>query len=82
MKTTIDLDDNLLADAKLLAKKRNTSLKTLFENSLRRELQHLTQHRVNDPSIHYHPDGMATSKRNAPTFSTEDIQSLLDDEII
>ncbi len=39
MKTTLDLDDALLAEAKSVAIKRRTTLKAIVEHALRRELQ-------------------------------------------
>ena len=38
MKTTIDLDDELLAEAKAVAARRRTTLKAMVEHALRREL--------------------------------------------
>jgi hypothetical protein len=38
MKTTIEIADALLRDAKQLARSRNTTLRELFETALRREL--------------------------------------------
>ena len=38
MKTTLDLEDALLAEAKATALRRRTTLKTLVEQALRREL--------------------------------------------
>jgi hypothetical protein len=38
MKTTLDLDDALLAEAKAVALRRRTSLKAVVEHALRREL--------------------------------------------
>lgn len=39
MKTTLDLPDDLLIEAKTAAARRRTSLKALVENALRRELR-------------------------------------------
>ncbi len=38
MKTTIELPDDLLADAKAAAAKRRTTLKAVIEHALRREI--------------------------------------------
>lgn len=38
MKTTVELPDELLADAKVAAVKRRTTLKAMIEHALRREL--------------------------------------------
>lgn len=39
MKTTIELPDDLLRQAKRIARKRNTTLKSIMEHALRREVQ-------------------------------------------
>ena len=38
MKTTLDLDDNLLIEAKAVAARRRTTLRAMVEHALRREL--------------------------------------------
>jgi predicted transcriptional regulator len=38
MKTTLELDDALLAEAKAMAARRRTTLKAMVEHALRREL--------------------------------------------
>lgn len=39
MKTTLDLDDDLLIEAKTLAARRRTTLKAIVESALRREIR-------------------------------------------
>ena len=39
MKTTLELDDELLIEAKAVAARRRTTLKAMVEHALRRELQ-------------------------------------------
>jgi hypothetical protein len=39
MKTTVEIGDGLLADAKAAARRRNTTLRALIEQGLRRVLQ-------------------------------------------
>ena len=39
MKTTLDLPDDLLMEAKTLAVRRKTTLKALVESALRREIR-------------------------------------------
>ncbi len=39
MKTTLDLPDDLLIEAKAVAAKRRTTLKAMVEHALRREIQ-------------------------------------------
>ena len=38
MKTTMDIDDNLLIEAKEMAVRRRTTLKAIVEHALRREI--------------------------------------------
>ena len=38
MKTTLELDDELLAEAKVVAARRRTTLRAMVEHALRREL--------------------------------------------
>jgi hypothetical protein len=38
MKTTLELPDELLAEAKAVALKRKTTLRSMFEHALRREI--------------------------------------------
>jgi hypothetical protein len=40
MKTTLDLTDDLLIEAKSVAVRRRTTLKAIIEHALRREIQH------------------------------------------
>ncbi|MCL4836470.1 MAG: DUF2191 domain-containing protein [Thermoanaerobaculia bacterium] len=54
MKTTIELSDALLAEAKRLAEERGTTLKAVFEAGLRRELREAaaaTSFRLRDESV-------------------------------
>lgn len=39
MKTTLDIDDDLLIEAKTVAARRRTTLKALVEHALQREIQ-------------------------------------------
>ena len=39
MKTTLDLEDELLIEAKAVAARRRTTLKAMVEHALRREIQ-------------------------------------------
>lgn len=48
MKTTIELPDDLLTQAKAVAAERRTSLKAMMEHALRRELMDLGDARAPD----------------------------------
>lgn len=49
MKTTLDLPDDLLLEAKTLAVRRKTTLKALVESALRRELRPAAEMENPDP---------------------------------
>lgn len=49
MKTTLDLPDDLLIEAKTVAARRRTTLKAIVENALRRELAPLREVTNPDP---------------------------------
>lgn len=49
MKTTLDLDDELLIEAKSLAARRKTTLKAIVERALRREIRPLAELENPDP---------------------------------
>jgi hypothetical protein len=62
MKTTIEIDDDLMRRAKVRAAERGESLRALFERGLRRELDAVESHRggyvIRDASVG-DPDGAA-----------------------
>jgi hypothetical protein len=49
MKTTLDLPDDLLIEAKTLAARRKTTLKAIVESALRREIRPLAETMNPDP---------------------------------
>ena len=49
MKTTLDLDDDLLIEAKTLAARRKTTLKAIVESALRREIRPAAEMENPDP---------------------------------
>jgi hypothetical protein len=51
MKTTLELPDDLYAEAKAVALRRKTTLRSMFEHALRREIG--TPSGAEDPSPHY-----------------------------
>lgn len=81
MKTTLDLDDALLAQAKIVAAKRRTTLKAIVEHALRRELAPVTE-RANPDSEKFEvgPLGFLALKRKpGEQVSLETIQSIQDE---
>ena len=44
MKTTLELPDDLMMEAKAIAIKRRTTLKAMFEHALRREINYKLPH--------------------------------------
>ncbi len=68
MKTTIDLPDELLADAKATAARRHTTLKAMVEHALRREIEGdlRSQDQGNSFSIDEHGLPVLKKKNNTP----------------
>lgn len=66
MKTTLDLDDALLAEAKAVAVKRRTTLKAIVEHALRRELSPAPEVTNPDPAkFEVGPLGFLVLKRKS-----------------
>jgi hypothetical protein len=87
MKTTLDLDDALLTEAKTVAAKRRTTLKAIVEHALRRELAPAPEMTNPDPEkFEIGPLGFLVLKRKlGETLSLErikGIQEQLDDDEI
>lgn len=85
MKTTLDLDDDLLIEAKIIAAKRRTTLKAVVESALRREIRPAAEMENPDPEkFDVDPLGFLVLKRRpGETISLaqiETIQNELDDE--
>ena len=85
MKTTLDLDDTLLIEAKTVAARRRTTLKSLVEHALRREIRPSpaeTNRSTTDALIEMGPHGLPRLRRANPvgTLTTERIRQLMDDE--
>ncbi|MBL9172252.1 MAG: hypothetical protein JNL10_01845 [Verrucomicrobiales bacterium] len=86
MKTTLELPDELLIEAKMLAVRRKTTLKAVVESALRRELRPVAEMESPDPEIfETGPLGFLVLKRRRGAAATtpEDIQRIqktLDDE--
>lgn len=79
MKTTLDLPDDLLIEAKSLAARRKTTLKAIVESALRREIRPAAEFENPDPEkFEIGPLGLLVLKRrpgDKPT-TMEDIRRL------
>lgn len=81
MKTTLDLDDDLLIEAKTLAARRQTTLKAIVEHALRREIQPIADLENPNPDLYeVGPFGILSLKRRGHTKTLEQVQSLIDDQ--
>lgn len=86
MKTTLDLPDDLLVEAKMLAARRKTTLKAIVESALRREIRPVAEMESPDPEVfETGPLGFLVLKRRpgaAPTTpeGIQRIQEALDEE--
>lgn len=81
MKTTLDLDDALLAEAKAVAAKRRTTLKAIVEHALRRELSPASGLANPDPEkFEVGPLGFLVLKRRPGDHITlDDIRAIRDE---
>ncbi len=85
MKTTLELDDALLTEAKAVAAKRRTTLKAIVEHALRRELAPAPEITNPDPEMfEVGPLGFLVLKRKpGETITLEQIKAIqeeLDEE--
>jgi len=85
MKTTLDLDDALLLEAKLVAVRRRTTLKALVEHALKREIWPQANGSTNtgaDELIEIGPHGLPRLVRPGAvgTLTTERVRQLMDVE--
>jgi len=79
MKTTLDLADDLLMDAKMLAVRRKTTLKALVESALRREIRPATESENPDPEKYeVGPFGILSLKKTEKKLSAEQLQEIID----
>ncbi len=81
MKTTLDLPDDLLMEAKTLAVRRKTTLKALVESALRREIRPAAEKENPDPEKYdVDPLGFLVLKRRpGETITLEQIQAIQDE---
>lgn len=79
MKTTLDLPDDLLIEAKTLAARRKTTLKAIVEHALRREIQPASQSDNPDPSKYeVGPFGILSLKKSGRRMTAEQIRHLIE----
>jgi len=81
VKTTLDLDDALLMEAKSVAARRRTTLKAIVEHALRRELAPAPEMANPDPeNLEMGPLGFLVLKRKAgETLTLEQIRTIQDE---
>lgn len=84
MKTTLDLADELLIEAKALAARRRTSLKALVEHALRREIEPTRSDStpsVPESSVELSPFGLPRMRLpSGPPVTSEQIYQLMEEE--
>lgn len=83
MKTTLDLPDDLLIEAKATAAKRRTTLRAMIEHALRRELGEINSPVANAQSpVELNERGFPIFKRAIATpgkITSEQIYAMLED---
>jgi hypothetical protein len=81
MKTTLDLPDDLLIEAKTLAARRKTTLKAIVESALRREIRPAAELENPDPEKYeVGPFGILRLKRRpGETVTLEQIKAIQDE---
>ena len=82
MKTTLDLDDDLLMAAKALAVRRRTTLKAMVEHALRREIAPASAGKQADDFIEIAANSLPRLKRSGVPFviTSEMVYSMMDEE--
>jgi hypothetical protein len=79
VKTTLDLSDDLLIQAKTVAARRRTTLRALVEHALRRELRPATEEQNPDPAKYeLGPFGILSLKKRRRPVSLKQMQQLID----
>lgn len=80
VKTTIELPDDLLAEAKAVAARRRTTLKALVEHALIREIRGLTNPPDEDACFTVDEDGLPLLKKTGTTpVTSEQVYELMED---
>ena len=80
MKTTFDLPDDLLIEAKIVAARRRTTLKAMVEHALRREIAPVVQLDADSP-LEMNELGMLVLKRREGSGITLEQIDAIQDEI-
>lgn len=81
MKTTIELPDDLLTQAKAVAVKRRTTLKAMMEHALRREIHDATQGPEESKIFTYNEYGFPVLKRKGKAVITNEmIYKIMEEE--
>lgn len=82
MKTTLDLPDALLIEAKAVAAKRRTTLRAMVEHALRREIRGLEDERASGQSLtEMNEFGFPVLKRSSTgTVTSADVYAFLENE--
>ena len=78
MKTTVDLPDDLLAEAKAVAARRRTTLKAMVEHALRREIMPAVQLEADSPFEMNELGMLVLKKTGRKPMSIEEVQDLID----
>ncbi len=76
MKTTLDLPDDLLIEAKAVAAKRRTTLKAMVEHALRREIGQSDSPEVDSPFEMNDLGFLVLKRRPGVTITTETIRNI------
>ncbi len=79
MKTTLDLDTQLLSEAKAVAARRRITLKAMVEHALRREIQPASELENPNPDLYQEgPFGMLSLKKRSQPIPAGQVQELID----
>jgi hypothetical protein len=73
MKTTIELPDDLLTQAKAVAVKRRTTLKAMMEHALRREVQDATLSPEDSQIFTFNEYGFPVLRKTGNTVVTSEM---------
>lgn len=80
MKTTLDLPDELLIEAKAVAARRRTTLKDMVAHALRREIMPETALSPTDSGLYeVGPFGILRLRKRGDTVSQATVRKLLDE---
>lgn len=81
MKTTLELPDDLYAEAKAVALRRKTTLRSMFEHALRREIGSPSGASATSPYYRIGPNGIPLINHSGKTVVTGAmVRELLEEE--